>query len=112
MLDLTAHEDAPECGIWQVDSATYHADRSAVSHSGLEVLHRSPAEYAAKYVTGTLPFPEPTREIVLGSVVHALLLQQDRFAILHALAPDVDRRYKEGKKEYDAFKEGVNGRVV
>ena len=46
---------------------------------------------------------EPTPAMLLGSALHAAILEPARFAEMMRVAPDVDRRTKAGKEEHAAF---------
>ena len=98
--------------IWKCTSAEYHADRLHVSNSALSVFRQSRPLYAARYVHGTLPFPEPTPAMALGSAFHACILEPETFEKLYAIAPDLDRRTKAGKEEWAAFTELSQNRTV
>lgn len=57
--------------------------------------------------------PEPpTPAMVFGVLAHLALLEPSRFAEEYALAPDVDRRTKDGKKEWADFQASLGGRTV
>ena len=46
---------------------------------------------------------EPSPAMLLGSALHAAILEPQRFAQMVRVAPDVDRRTKAGKEEHAAF---------
>lgn len=101
-----------ENGIWQVDAKAYHADTSAVSHSMLEDFRRSIPLYHGRYVVSTLQRDEPTPSMVLGTALHALVLQPERFDDLVAVAPECDRRTKAGKTALEEFQSVAVGKTV
>lgn len=70
-----------------------------VSNSRLSAFKRSP-KHLVHYL---LNRPEPTPAMAFGSAFHARLLQPHLFDTMYAVAPEVDRRTKEGKAQYDAF---------
>ena len=90
----------------------YHADASRVSASMLKVFRRSRALYHAKYVAKSIPPEASTPRLELGTAAHVAVLEPDRWSELVAVAPDVDRRTRDGKDEYAAFLAEVNGRCV
>lgn len=95
---------------WNPTNAEYHSQyHEWVSHSSLEVFRRSVVEYAARFVFGTMKPPEPTPAMALGSALHAIILEADRFDEIVAVAPDVDRRKKDGKLIWEAFQQQCNG---
>lgn len=101
-----------ESGIWDVDAKTYHADSTAISHSALEKFRISPLLYHQLYVAKTLPFDPPTPSMLLGTALHALLLEPEKFGELVAVAPNVDGRTKEGKAAKERFAEISAGKAI
>jgi hypothetical protein len=56
---------------------------------------------------------EPSPAMLLGTALHAAILEPARFAQMVRVAPDVDRRTKAGKEEYNAFTESLpEGAIV
>ncbi len=97
--------DAAINGHWEADDATYYADCENVSHSMLEVFRRSVPEYAGRFVTRTIAAPEPTPAMQFGKLLHACVLEPDRY-FNRERCRKFDRRTKEGKREgerWDAF---------
>ncbi len=81
----------------------YHADLTHYSHSMLKVFRQSPALFEAYYVTKTLTRPEPTTAMMLGSLVHALVLEPAEFAGIYMVAEGCDsRRGNKWKSAVDA----------
>jgi hypothetical protein len=74
----------------------YHADRSAVSKSWLDQIHRSPAHLRA-YLDGLRP---PTERMEFGSLVHAWVLEPDSVHSLYLRAPHLDKRFKVNKEKH------------
>lgn len=83
-------------------NAEYHAS-GAVSKSVLDMIHRSPAYYMHCRENPR----EQTDSMLLGSVVHKLVLEPAEFSAEYAIAPECDRRTKEGKAAYNAFTEAL-----
>lgn len=79
---------------WPEDK--YHADRTAVSKSWLDHIHRSPAHLRA-YLDGLIP-STPRQEF--GSLVHAWVLEPDSIESRYLKIPKLDRRTKVGKEQY------------
>ncbi len=88
-------------------NAEYHA-HPAVSKSDLDLINRSPLHFitAKKYPA------EPTESLLLGSVVHKLVLEPDTFSEEFAAAPEINRRTKSGKAEFEAFMQENAGKTV
>jgi hypothetical protein len=84
-------------------NSEYHADHSRVSHSMLEVFRRSIPEYHGRFVSHTIPAPDQTPSMLIGSALHCRLLEPDQYQSRYATAPEVDRRTKDGKAQWEAF---------
>ena len=79
---------------------TYHKG-PGISKSDLDKVHRSPAHFLA-----SLEQPdEPTEAMMLGTAFHAAVLEPERFKEEYTVAPEVNRRTKAGKEEYEAWRE-------
>lgn len=87
----------------------YHAS-AGISSSGLKLIGRSPGHYAQEYLIG--PRSEPSRDMILGSAVHALIEGEQAFARHYIEAPDIDRRYKDGKAAWSEFEVEAAGKTV
>lgn len=74
----------------------YHADRTAVSKSWLDHIHRSPAHLRA-YLDGLIP---STPRMEFGSLVHAWVLEPDSIESRYLKIPKLDRRRKADKEKY------------
>jgi hypothetical protein len=55
---------------------------------------------------------EATKALRVGSALHKLALEPDTFSAEFAVAPDVDRRTKDGKAEYAAFEIKSAGKTI
>lgn len=79
-----------------------------ISRSALWKLRESPEK--AKWAWD---HPEPpTPALLFGQAVHKLLLEPDTFDDEFAVAPNIDRRTKDGKAAYNAFCESLGDRSV
>jgi exodeoxyribonuclease VIII len=87
----------------------YHSS-PGISSSGLKLIGRSPAHYAQEYLIG--PRREPSREMILGSALHALIEGEQAFDRAYIEAPDIDRRYKDGKAAWSEFEEQAAGKTI
>ena len=80
----------------------------AISRSELWRIHESPEKF--KWFREHPP--EPTPAFVFGQAVHKLLLERDDFETEFAVAPNVDRRTKDGKAQWEAFMGQAVGKTV
>lgn len=99
-------------GLWDVSNVEYHANHSCISHSMMEVFRASPLAYARKFIYGTMRRLDPTPAMCIGTALHTLVLEPERFDELVAVSPDVDRRTKYGKAQWEEFKSSCNGKAV
>lgn len=80
-----------------------------ISWSRLKHYDRSPAHFIENWLNP----PEPSPAMTLGSALHCLALEPDKFDARYAVAPaGVDRRTKAGKEEWAAFEEASKGKTV
>lgn len=104
---MNAKEQIPDAGlVLGLSNADYHS-MTSVSSSTLKTILRSPAHYKAAYLSGA-PRKEPTASMVLGSLTHTLFLEPENFGSEYIIAPDCDRRTKEGKAVYSAFQDAAD----
>lgn len=86
----------------------YHADTSAVSKSGLDLVRRSPAIYYAQYLDPKYERlrAEKTAEMkagqLVGQLAHCAILEPDAFAERYAIGPTVNRNTKVWKEFVEA----------
>lgn len=93
-------------------NAEYHA-HPAVSKSGLDQVRRSPLHYWNRYLNPDRVIEPPTAAMVLGSALHARVLEPQVFADEYIVAPEgIDRRTKEGKLRWADFESEAEGRTV
>ena len=71
----------------------------AISRSELWRIRESPQKF--KYFREHPP--EPTPALLFGQVFHKMLLEPDTFGEEFVVAPEVNRRTKEGKQKWDEF---------
>lgn len=80
----------------------------AISRSELWKISESPEKF--KWYR---EHPEkPTPAFLFGQVVHKLLLEPDGFETDFAVMPEIDRRTKAGKEEYNAFMDANDGKGI
>jgi len=93
-------------------NAEYHADLTHVSNSMLKVFAESPQKYYQMFVAQTMPKKKQTDDMLLGSVVHCLFLEPDKFGYEYAVAPTCDRRTTKGKITWSEFVDAADGKTV
>lgn len=94
-------------GLLSMPADQYHS-HSAVGHSGLVRIMRSPAHYQ-QYVSNP---PSPTPAMQFGSAFHAALLEPELFGQNFIVAPKFDRRTKEGKAAAEAWEAENAGKTT
>lgn len=82
-----------------ISNADYHGG-AGISKSGLDVLARSPLHFWAKYLDPDRERNEPTAAMKLGTAIHTAVLEPGEFGRRYHVAPEVDRRTKDGKAEW------------
>jgi len=95
-------------GIFELSNEEYH-DQPGLNKSGLVQLAKSPAHYFEWYHA---PEEEPTRAMVIGTAIHTAILEPDKFVQSIIIAPQVDKRTKAGKAEWESFQEKAKGKIV
>lgn len=71
----------------------------AISKSDLDLIAKSPMHFKV----GKEQPREQTPAMLLGSVVHKLVLEPDSFDDEYKIAPECNKRTKEGKAQWDEF---------
>lgn len=79
-----------------------------LSYSSLKEFAKSPAHYI-QYLNAK---KEPSKEMNFGSLVHCMLLYSQQFTEFFAVAPDVDRRTKDGKATWEIFVASAGDKIV
>lgn len=72
-----------------------------IRRSDLWLINRSPFHFNHRMTTER----EQTKAMAFGSAVHSFILEPDKFPKEYAIAPNVDRRTKAGKEEWEDFAE-------
>jgi hypothetical protein len=90
-----------------LDDRSYFA-LPRLSASGAKTLLKSPARYRYERDNPA----KPTAAMEFGTMMHALVLEPHVFASRYALAPDVDRRTKEGKVAAEQWAANNPGRIA
>lgn len=105
---LTTMLNQPMAMQVELTNEEYHADRTAVSSTGLKELLRSPMHYQ-HYLTAERTEKECFR---IGTAIHTALLEPDRFAQEYVIAPEAGRS-NATKEAYKKFvDEHVGSRFI
>jgi len=89
----------------------YHKNTEKISKSGLDLIHKSPLHYWERYLNPAAQ-ERKTPALILGSAVHCAVLEPGEFGKRYAIAPEVDRRTKEGKEIMANFEASIEGLEV
>lgn len=92
--------------LMNISNAEYHADRDHISKTWLDKINISPAHFQ-HYLNAHF---EPTPDMILGSLVHELTLEGHSHN--YVIAPECNRRTKEGKALYASFLEENQGKTI
>jgi hypothetical protein len=84
----------------------YHSSILGWSKSSLDLVNKSMAHYLARAER------ERTPAMAFGSAVHCAVLEPHRFNADYVVAPDLDRRTKAGKSEYEDFVASSAGKTI
>ncbi len=99
-----------EPGVYpELSNREYH-NAPGISKSGLDLIAKCPSLYKHRYIDGN--HPDPTPAMLVGSLVHKLALEPDLFDQEFAVAPEISRRTKAGKIEWEAFVEANKGKKI
>lgn len=77
----------------------YFASKGVSKHD-LDMVNISPAHY---WSGKSIPREDPTPAMKMGTLVHTAILEPDRFDSTYIIAPDMDRRTKDGKAAWEAI---------
>ncbi|GHE35134.1 PD-(D/E)XK nuclease-like domain-containing protein [Sphingobacterium griseoflavum] len=86
----------------------YQRGELYLSYSSLSNFRKSPKHFVNYKLFGT----DDTDSILLGKVLHCLVLEPQNFDKTYAIAPECDRRTKDGKATYNAFLESSKDKTV
>lgn len=95
-----------------LSNAEYHA-HPAVSKSGLDLVRRSPQHFWHRYLDPNRVIEPPTPAMIIGSALHARVLEPHLYDDEYIVAPEgIDRRTKEGKLRWADFEAEADGKTV
>lgn len=81
----------------------YHQQHPGISNSAKECFRQSRELYRAQYIDKSIPWPEPTEAMLLGTAIHAAILEPDWFKANYVVRPKCDRRTTAGKADSAAW---------
>jgi hypothetical protein len=90
-----------------ISSEEYNAI-DGIRSSRLKDLLKSPAHYRHSLIHPK----EPTPAMVLGTAIHAAILEPKRFKSDYVISPKFDRRTKDGKAEAEKFSAENVGKII
>lgn len=85
-----------------ISNHAYHTG-PGISNSGLNLLRKSPKHYWAAYLDPDREPREETPALRIGSAIHSAILEPEKFNDEYTIAPECDRRTKEGKETWANF---------
>jgi len=83
-----------------------------LSKSRLDLIHKAPVLYKHKYIDGTLQKDEDSPALIMGKAVHCRILEPQEFGKRYTIAPNIDRRTKEGKELWHQFAIKTEGLTI
>jgi exodeoxyribonuclease VIII len=99
-----------EDGVYNITSQQYHAS-AGISRSMLMDFKRNPYYYWYKHLSGLCEPEEPTSAMVLGSAVHTLVLEEEKFDVEFYVTHQLKRPQK-GTPPHDLMKKKAEGRMI
>ncbi len=95
-------------GLVNIDEDQYrslpHINQSAIKYGQKSMAHMR------AYLDGEIKFTSDA--LSLGSLVHAVVLEEEYFKDMYAIMPKFDRRTKKGKADYEEFCQINEDRVI
>lgn len=99
----------PEPGHYpDMPNGVYHSC-AGVSKSGVMLINRSPAHFMASK-QGPKKYPTPM--MAMGSLIHTLALEPEKFTAEYIVAPEISRRSNAGKDAWNRFQEEAGDRQI
>jgi len=89
-------------GIYDITNDEYH-EGSGISKTGIKEFMKSPMHYWERYVRPDRKPAPKSPQMTFGSAFHIMVLESHLFKNEVAIMPNVDRRTKVGKEEFDKF---------
>jgi exodeoxyribonuclease VIII len=89
----------------------YHKDKTHVSNSMLTDLKRSPKLFMQKHIAETVK-TTPSKAMRIGTLLHALVLEEGSFDRCFIIAPEVKRNTTAGKLAWEGFLNEAGNRTI
>lgn len=94
-----------KAGIYtDLSNEDYHADKNSLSRTSIKDFHRNPKYYWSMHLNDARPSREPTRDMILGSAFHSLVLEPNKFEYEYSLALEKVLLKDVGRELYDEYK--------
>lgn len=106
-MDKKVFED----GIYEITNEEYHAS-SGLSRSALMVFKELPMHYWHQYLSGDYEPPKPKEGYHVGSVLHTLVLEPEKFESEYFRGTKWNKATKIGKAGHAADMQAANGRII
>lgn len=98
-------------GVIDCSNEQYHASEG-MSRSKLWKFKQLPHKYWYEHLSGNFDRPAESEAFLLGNLVHTLVLEPHLIDERYVSIPQIDRRTKQGKIDYDEFLSSANGRSL
>jgi len=99
-------------GIYDISNEEYHKHKG-ISRSAISELKKSPLHYWDKYINPEPKEPKASPAFLLvGSAVHTLVLEPEKFLEEFAVMEKVDLRTTKGKDYLKSFEENAVGKKI
>lgn len=85
---------------FQMPAAEYHAKHDYINYSTLKVIDKATVKRA---VFERAQVKEQTESMAFGTAVHSAILTPEEYTNTYRVAPDCDKRTKDGKATYEKF---------
>src|SRR5947208_533645 len=82
----------------------YHADKASLSRSSIKDFYKSPYYYYAMHLNPNRPKRLATKDMILGSAFHTIVLEPDFFDKEYAIEPERVLLKDVGREKYEAYK--------
>ena len=81
------------------ENQMYHGDLTRIGKSGLDLIHKCPALYWAKYLDPNREREEKSKALNIGSAAHLLTLEPEKFAHEYVIEPSFRGTGSRARKE-------------
>lgn len=82
----------------------YHADKTSLSRTSIKDFYRNPRYYWSMHLNSNRPERTATRDMILGSAFHTLILEPHKFSDEYAIEPEKVLLKDVGRQAYDDYK--------